>query len=386
MALRIRTWQTPAGERRQAYQIDYVVKGRRIRETFTTKKLAEKRLAVVTVGVDAGTHTPDGQSITVAFAAAQWFAECERAGLERVTLVLYAQQIASHINPIIGDVLLSRFTAPDVAAWEDALAARGASAQLIRRVRINLAQIVGEAQRRGQVSQNVVRSTGKAKVSKRQTIQRKLAVGVDVPSVAEIRQLIPFLQGRVRPLVLTAAFAGLRACELRGLTWDNVDLDGRRVTVSQRIDRYNDVGAPKSAAGNRTIPTIDLVFNALRQHKLAQAPGQELVFANARGNPLARVTADEEFQAAQIEAGITGTDEDGNTVAKYAGLHCLRHFFASWCINRVRDGGRELPLKVVQTLCGHSSIAVTADVYGHLFPATDDVAELDAAQTAFLAG
>lgn len=381
MSIRLRTWKTPAGESRQAYQIDYVVKGRRIRETFSTKKLAEKRLAVVTVGVDAGTHTPDGQSITVAFAAAQWFAECERAGLERVTLVLYQQQIDSHIVPVIGEVLLSRFTAPDVASWEDALAAKGCSAQLIRRVRINLGQIVGEAQRRGQVSQNVVRSTGRAKVSRRQA-QRKLTVGVDIPSVAEIRQLIPFLQGRVRPLVLTAAFAGLRASELRGLTWANVDLDARSLTVSQRIDRYGEVGAPKSAAGNRTIPLLALVVSALREHRLAQAPGEELVFTNARGNPIARVTADEEFQAAQIAAGIVGVDG----AAKYAGLHCLRHFFASWCINRREDGGRGLPLKQVQALCGHSSISVTADVYGHLFPATDDVAELDAAQTAFLAG
>jgi len=380
MAIRIRTWKTPAGESRETYQIDYVVKGRRIRESFKTKKLAEKRLAVVTVGVDAGTHTPDGQSIDFAFACQQWYAQCEKAGLERVTLVLYQQQIDSHIVPFIGKVLLSRFTAPDVASWEDALTAKGRSAQLIRRVRINLGQIVGEAQRRGQVSQNVVRSTGQAKVSKRQTIQRKLAVGVDIPSVAEIRSLIPHLQGRTRPLVLVAAFAGLRASELRGLTWDNVDLDGRRITVSQRCDRYGDVGAPKSAAGNRTIPVFDLVINALREHKVASAG--DLVFANARGNPLARVTADEEFQAAQIAAGIVG--EDGG--AKYTGLHCLRHFFASYCINRKVDGGRELPLKQVQALCGHSSISVTADVYGHLFPATDDTAELNAAQTAFLAG
>jgi len=40
----------------------------------------------------------------------------------------------------------------------------------------------------------------------------------------------------------------------------------------------------------------------------------------------------------------------------------------------------------VQGLCGHSSIAVTGDVYGHLFPATDSTDELHAAQTAFLAG
>jgi hypothetical protein len=33
---------------------------------------------------------------------------------------------------------------------------------------------------------------------------------------------------------------------------------------------------------------------------------------------------------------------------KNPGIHALRHFFASWCINRKKDGGLELPLKTVQ--------------------------------------
>jgi hypothetical protein len=42
--------------------------------------------------------------------------------------------------------------------------------------------------------------------------------------------------------------------------------------------------------------------------------------------------------------------------AKYPGLHALRHFYASWCINRRADGGLELPLKLVQARLGHVSI------------------------------
>jgi integrase len=67
------------------------------------------------------------------------------------------------------------------------------------------------------------------------------------------------------------------------------------------------------------------------------------------------------------------------------GLHAFRHFFASWCINRKADGRRELPAKVVQGLLGHSSIVMTLDRYGHLFPRGDDRAELAAATSALLA-
>ena len=66
---------------------------------------------------------------------------------------------------------------------------------------------------------------------------------------------------------------------------------------------------------------------------------------------------------------------------KYA-LHAFRHFFASWCINPKERGGRELPPKVAQELLGHSSIVMTLDIYGHLFPKEGGKTELaDATRT-----
>ena len=82
---------------------------------------------------------------------------------------------------------------------------------------------------------------------------------------------------------------------------------------------------------------------------------------------------------AMVAAGVV--DKHGRP--KYA-LHAFRHFFASWCINPKERGGRELPAKVVQQLLGHSSIVMTLDRYGHLFPRGDDRAELAAAASALL--
>ena len=116
-----------------------------------------------------------------------------------------------------------------------------------------------------------------------------------------------------------------------------------------------------------------------------------LVFPNGQGkveqlNNIVR----RGLQPAQVAAGVgidSGkVDEDGNTilVARYKGLHALRHFYASWCINRTADGGLGLPLKVVQERMGHSSVTLTADVYGHLFPRGDDAEELAAAERSLL--
>jgi integrase len=82
-----------------------------------------------------------------------------------------------------------------------------------------------------------------------------------------------------------------------------------------------------------------------------------------------------------VAAGVTEPvlDENGQPTGdqrpKYA-MHAFRHFFASWCINPEKRGGRALSAKVVQELLGHSSIVMTMDLYGHLFPRGDDQNEL----------
>jgi integrase len=63
--------------------------------------------------------------------------------------------------------------------------------------------------------------------------------------------MVQHVRGRWRPLIITAAFTGLRASELRGLRWSDVDLEEGRIHVRQRADRYHEMGMPKSGAGQR---------------------------------------------------------------------------------------------------------------------------------------
>jgi integrase len=124
-----------------------------------------------------------------------------------------------------------------------------------------------------------------------------------------------------------------------------------------------------------------MVIAALREHRLAGPNSNEdLVFPNSRGGIEHRNSVVYcGFHPAQVAAGVV--DQYGG--AKYPGLHSLRHFYASWCIDRRVDGGLELPLKVVQTRLGHASIQMTADVNGHLLR-SDDGSELAQAERALL--
>ena len=134
---------------------------------------------------------------------------------------------------------------------------------------------------------------------------------------------------------------------------------------------------------NQAVPLSPHTLNTLREWKL-QCPNsdQELVFPNGKGNveSLANIIT-RGLIPAQIAAGVV--TKDGT--AKYTGMHTLRHFYASWCINRKEDGGIGLPPKIVQERLGHSSITMTMDVYGHLFPRGDDAKELAEAESALLA-
>ena len=58
----------------------------------------------------------------------------------------------------------------------------------------------------------------------------------------EIKAIVGALQGRWRPIMLTAIFTGLRASELRGLRWADVDFAKEELHVRQRADRYNAIG------------------------------------------------------------------------------------------------------------------------------------------------
>jgi integrase len=258
---------------------------------------------------------------------------------------------------------------------------------MVRKIIGSLGSLLADAQEQGLAARNAVRDLRRNRrrgrdqhAEKRQ--KGKLKIGVDIPTPDEIKAIITTVEGRWRPLLITAIFTGLRASELRGLRWKDVDLKTNEIHVRQRADRFNEIGKPKSAAGERVVPFGKFVANTLKEWKLICPKSDgDLVFPNGVGKieSLANII-NRGLIPSQIAAGV---HVDGK--ARYTGLHSLRHFYASWCINRPAEGGLGLPPKVVQERLGHSSITMTYDRYGHLFPRGDDAKELDAAEQALLA-
>jgi integrase len=340
---------------------------------FRRKAEAEDHEEKSKVAIRAGTHVSLDSNLTISDVADQWIKRVEANARERATVKQYKEHIKLHIVPRIGAVKLAKLSKGHVEAFRDSLIQgdKALSRPMAHKVLRSLKSML-KVVRCSHLADDV-----KVEIDKRK--KRKLEVGRDIPTPDEVGRMVKAAKApRMRVLLMMATSTGLRASELRGLRWSDVDLKTAELHVRQRADRWNRIGPPKSEASRRTIPLGPELLHTLKQWKLEQGSG-ELVFPTSTGAIDHHKNMLRSLEPVMKAAGIV--TKSGKP--KYA-MHSLRHFFASWCINPKDRGGRELSAKVVQSLLGHSSIMMTLDVYGHLFRDGSDRAELTASEKALL--
>lgn len=147
-------------------------------------------------------------------------------------------------------------------------------------------------------------------------------------------------------LYATAVLTGLRAGELAGLRWEDVDLDRRLITVQRSF------GGPTKAGDLRHVPILDALLPVLREWRLA-TPGP-ITFPSQAGSmlePCSRVFQ-ETLRRVLAAAGFP---------KGYLTFHSLRHSFASHWMMKGGD------LYRLQKVLGHKSAQMTLR-YSHLSP------------------
>lgn len=157
-------------------------------------------------------------------------------------------------------------------------------------------------------------------------------------------------------LYATAVFTGMRAGELAGLRWSDVDLDRRLITVQRSF-----LG-PTKAGDVRYVPILDTLQPLLRRWRL-KAGGCTFVFPSETGTmlqPSARVFQ-ERLQRVLDAAGFP-RPADRARERHYICFHSLRHTFASHWVMKGGD------LFKLQQILGHKSVQMTMR-YAHLQPA-----------------
>jgi integrase len=170
-------------------------------------------------------------------------------------------------------------------------------------------------------------------------------------SAGEVQKLLGACNENIRTLVAVLVGTGMRLDEALHLMWTDVDLQHRVIHV-HRGRR----GAPKSGR-LRHVPIFDSVLTVLREMKLAKGkntllwPGAKLDKFDEQ-LPRNKTSIFRPFKAAVLRAGLS----------KKLRLHDLRHTFAGLFL---ASGGDIFKLSKI---LGHSSVAITQQVYAHLHP------------------
>lgn len=252
---------------------------------------------------------------------------------------------------------LTALTPAHVERAMAALTDRGLSPQTVRHARSTLRRALRDAQRDGILNRNVAALARPPRADRRE--MRAL-------TAAEVGRLVAgTADDRFGPLYALAAGTGLRLGELLGLQWSDVDLDARQLTVRRALSRAHgggfELAEPKTPRSRRTVMLPAIALDALRRQKARQAAdrlaagtawqdSRGLVFTDALGRSGDPSAASVAFRTAADRLGLP------------VRLHDLRHTAASLML------AAGVPLKVVSEALGHSSIAITADVYSHVTP------------------
>jgi integrase len=194
---------------------------------------------------------------------------------------------------------------------------------------------------------------------KRPGINRKEAKHA---STVDVNKLLLCADGlRYRNVLVLIAATGLRRGEALALHWSDLDLDAEGLVVRGTLGRVGGklvITAPKTDRSRRTVPITPPLVAMLRAHRAVQeterlaAANQwqdhGLVFASEFGTPVDPRNILRTIQIAAQKAGMSNI-----------GVHTLRHSAAvAWLESGVH-------IKAVADLLGHSSIAITGDIYGH---------------------
>ncbi len=206
-----------------------------------------------------------------------------------------------------------------------------------------LKQVLKDARTRGQVVADGVLAV---KTPRRERTERQFLTW------AQVEELAANTEEPYGNLVQLAALTGLRQGELFALRDANLDLDGAAVTVTHTL--YNgEFAPPKTRTSRRRVDLTVSATKLLKAQLLARVPNEDgLVFPSPLGKPF----NDDNFRSrvfapARARTGLTGLR-----------FHDLRHTYAALMIRA------EAGPKYLQSQMGHTSIKVTLDDYGHLFP------------------
>jgi integrase len=331
-----------------------------LRQGFKTKREAETALAAAQQSVEQGSVVSKSSMKVDAFLD-EWLAS-QQGRLKASTHHSYVVT-SERIRSGLGHVQVQALTPLQIETFYSELLDHGSadgtglSPKTVRNTHTVLRKALSDAERLGIVYRNA------AAAARGPSVERPEFM---VWSSDELRQFFAAAESNhIYGAFVLLATTGMRRGEVLGVRWKDIDLDSGELAIVQTITNVDGkltVGSPKTTKSRRVIYLDETTVMMLRQHRRRQREDQiaigpdwgndgDLAFTDEVGEPVRPEWFSKEFGRVVAASGVPRIR-----------LHDVRHTYATLALKA------GVHPKVVSERLGHSTIAITLDLYSHVTP------------------
>lgn len=310
-----------------------------------TKADATQKLRAALSARDAGTPQPSAKETAGPFLEA-WLASTQ-ASVRPRTFASYSQIVRDHLAPALRSTHLTRLQPVQLQRLYAQRLEQGKSPKTVANIHRVMHRALNQAQRWRLVTANIADLVDPPR-------QRRPEMKALSPEQART-VLDAARDDDLEALWTVALTTGLRQGELLALRWPDVDLERGSLRVVARVVRIvgqePQLAEPKSRRSRRLVELSAGAVDTLRRHR-SSAPSIGFVFSRTDGRPLSVTTTWKRWQALLERAKVPAMP-----------FHSARHSAASLLLSR------GVHPKIVSEMLGHSTVAISLDVYSHVTPA-----------------
>jgi integrase len=282
-----------------------------------------------------------------------------KADVSARTMINIEGRLDNHAIPHFGEMEIGSVRPSDVRAFVAKLTATGRAPSTIKATYLTTAQVFDQA-----VLDGIVIKTPCAGV----TLPRERhADEMYFLTAAQLNELADAIDDRYRALIYLAGYGGLRAGEIAALRISKVKILERTITVDCAASEVRGefvVGTTKTGR-SRVVGIPGFLATMIGEHIGHYPTSNGFVFSAKEGGPIRHRNLYRRHFRPAVAKARTRAIQDGRkdeAIPEDLRFHDLRHTCAALLIANGRH------MEEIKDHLGHSSIRVTSDRYGHLFP------------------
>lgn len=309
-------------------------------------------------------------SITLSEWFDEWMEVHKYKIIRDTTKLYYTNTFIKHIEPRLGRKKLKDITQLNIKALLKDLDQQGYKFETKNRVKIMLSDMFDKAMIDNYVLKNPCKGV---------KVIRDEEKEMRVFTKEEQAEFFDCCKGTFYDnLFIVAVSTGLRQGEICALTWDDIDLKKKEISVNKTLlyqKLENDtkkefhIHPPKTRTSNRTVPINRqceialkkqyMLHNIIMSKKSAKPLKgfENLLFTTKYGTPICSQILIDAIKRIVDEINLT---RDELEQFEMFSPHCFRHTFATRCFEA------NISPKTVQQFLGHATLQMTMDLYTHV--------------------